>query len=80
MTLYTESLSPLKEQIVETNERVVGASRAPTRDVYEVVEEILGYDIRERWLTAEGAREFSEESAHFAESTLDAALETWPHE
>jgi hypothetical protein len=80
MTLSTESLSPLKEQIVETNNTQVKLSRSPARSVVEVVNEILGYDIFERWLIAEGAQEFAEESLHFAESTLEAALETWPDE
>jgi hypothetical protein len=80
MTVSTESLSPLREQIVETNERVLRASPTPTKDVLEVVKEILGYDIFERWSIAEGAREFAEESVYFAESTLDVALETWPDE
>jgi hypothetical protein len=80
MTLSTESLSPLKEQIIETNEQVVETSSASTRDVLEVVREILGYDIFERWAIAEGAQESAEESAYFAESTLDIGLETWPDE
>ncbi len=80
MTVSTESLSPLREQIVETNERVFRASPTPSKDVREVVIDILGYDIFERQLIAEGAHELREESLHFAESTLDAALETWPDE
>jgi hypothetical protein len=80
MTLSTELLSPLKEQIIETNSGQVEPSRSPKRSVVEVVNEILGYDIFERWLIAEGAQEFAEESLHFAESTLDAGLETWPDE
>jgi hypothetical protein len=80
MTLSTESLSPLKKQIVETNERAVKAQATPTKDVLEVVREILGYDIFQRWLIAEGARESAKESLYFAESTLDVGLETWPDE
>ena len=80
MTLSTESYSPIKEQIIETNERVVETSHAQTKDVREVVKDILGYDIFERQLIAEGAWTLREESRNFAESTLDAALETWPDE
>ncbi len=80
MTGSTESLSPLKEQIIETNSTQVEPSRSPERSVVEVVNEILGYDIFERWLIAEGAYEMREESLQFAENTLDAALETWPDE
>jgi hypothetical protein len=80
MTLSTESYSPIKEQIIETNERVVETSHAQTKDVREVVKDILGYDIFERQLIAEGAWALREESRNFAESTLDAAHETWPDE
>jgi hypothetical protein len=80
MTVSTETLSPLKEQIVETNERVSKSAQVRTKDVFEIIKEILGYDIVERQLVAEGAYELREESLQFAESTLDAALETWPDE
>jgi len=68
----------LRERIVETNNRKVEVRPATKKSVIAVVNEILGYDIFERRLIAEGAHEFGQESLHFAESTLDAGLETWP--
>jgi hypothetical protein len=50
------------------------------RDVFEILEEILGYDIFEMQLMAEGYREAAEESLAIAESNLDATIQTLPDE
>jgi hypothetical protein len=55
---------------------------APVRRsrVFERLREILGYDVGEQQLLAEGYREFAEESLMLSESTLAAGIETLPPE
>ena len=81
MTRSTESLSPLREQIVQTNKGYeASASSASGKSVIEVVIEILGYDIFEQELIAKGSWEMAEESLHISESNLAAGYETFPSE
>ncbi len=46
--------------------------------VFDRLREILGYDIGEQRLLAEGYREFAAESLTLAESTLAASVEALP--
>ncbi len=48
--------------------------------VFERLREILGYDLREQQLLAEGYREFAKESLTLSESTLAASVEALPPE
>jgi hypothetical protein len=48
------------------------------RDVFEILEEILGYDIVEMQLMAEGYRVTADESLALAESNIAATIETLP--
>jgi len=48
--------------------------------VFERLREILGYDLREQQLLAEGYREFAKESLTLSESTLAAGVEALPPE
>jgi hypothetical protein len=52
----------------------------PRSRVFQRLREILGYDVREQSLLAEGYREFAEESLALSESTLAAGVEALPPE
>ncbi len=58
-----------------TKEAPTGHSR-----VFDRIREILGYDLREQQLLAEGYRKFAEESLTLSESTLAASVEALPPE
>lgn len=48
--------------------------------VFERLREILGYDVRDQQLLAEGYRELADESLMLAESTLAVGIEALPPE
>jgi hypothetical protein len=50
----------------------------PGVDVFELISEILGYDIREVQLMAEGYREAAGECLWLAENNIVASAETLP--
>jgi hypothetical protein len=64
---------------------IVGSTNEPTsppssngENVIEVVNRLLGYDIEQQRLMAQGYRESAEESLVIAESNLAASVETLP--
>ena len=67
-------------ELATTEDEAREASHLPVSDVIERVNEILGYDIFEAALMAEGYRVMADEMLEIAESTLAAGYEALPPE
>jgi hypothetical protein len=71
---------PIGSERVPPPPTVDEAIPPPPSEIYDVLCRILGYDIREQWLLAEGYREMAEESLRLSEDSLAAGFEALPPE
>lgn len=69
-----------KSSIGRSDDESLGGGIPAGADVIEIVNRILGYDILESQLMAEGYLEFADESLTTAEGTMAAFYETLPPE
>lgn len=83
MTIYeTKVLDPWAGEREKVGQLSTEEERplAPNVDLFDVLVEILGYDIREADLMAEGYREAATDALDLAEGSLGASFDTLPPE